>query len=499
MLNRFAGRLSAVALLSALLVSGCEVVGPEFAAPEAAVPAGFAVAAAQAGRSVAVAEKVDPKWWRLFNDPVLTRLEDRLEEGNLDLRTAAIRLVEARAQLGFVRAAGLPTVGTSGSASEAMTSARGPFMLASRSTSQPPGANQFHATPNSKLFQTHEVYQAGFDAGWEIDLWGRVQRVVESSTAQLEATEEARRGIQVTASAELARAYILLRGTQRKAAITRENLEIARRSLALTRERAAGGVTTDLDVANAAATVETIAAQLPALEQRQAELANAIALLLGAQPRALEVELAAPRALPPPPPRVPVGLPSDLARRRPDIRQAEAVLHAATADIGVAAADFYPRVMLTGSVGQQSLNLHQLLDSRAFFFSVGPSISMPIFDGGRVQRTVELREAQQQEAAVLWQRAVLGALHDVDNALTAFDAEQRRRDRLLAADRETRRALALAAARYQQGVTDFLQVLVAQRNLLAVEQDLSDSLTAISGNMVQLYKALGGGWDQAGP
>ena len=175
------------------------------------------------------------------------------------------------------------------------------------------------------------------------------------------------------------------------------------------------------------------------------------------------------------------------------------MLHAATADIGVAAADFYPRVMLTGSVGQQSLNLHQLLDSRAFFFSVGPSISMPIFDGGRVQRTVELREAQQQEAAVLWQRAVLGALHDVDNALTAFDAEQRRRDRLLAADRETRRALALAAARYQQGVTDFLQVLVAQRNLLAVEQDLSDSLTAISGNMVQLYKALGGGWDQAGP
>ena len=499
MMNRFAGCVSIMALLSGLLASGCTVLGPDFAAPEAATPAGFVLGEAASGRSVAVAEKVDPKWWRLFNDPVLTRLEERMVDGNLDIRTAAIRLVQARAQLGFVMAAGLPTMGTSGSASEAMTSARGPFMLASRSTSQPAGASQFHATPNSRLFQTHEVYQAGFDAGWEIDFWGRVQRVVESSTAQLEATEEARREIQVTASAELARAYVLLRGTQRKAAITRENLEIARRSLALTRDRAAGGVTTDLDVANAAATVETIAAQLPALEQRQSELANMIGLLLGTQPRALEAELAAPRALPPPPPRVPVGLPSDLARRRPDIRQAEAMLHAATANIGVATADFYPRVSLTGSVGQQSLNLHQLLDSRAFFFSVGPSISMPIFDGGRVQRTVELREAQQQEAAVLWQRTVLGALHEVDNALTAFDAEQRRRDRLLAADKETRRALALAAARYQQGVTDFLQVLVAQRNLLAVEQDLSDSLTAISGNMVQLYKALGGGWEQTAP
>ena len=490
MLNRLAACLA-----TALALSGCTMLGPEFVAPDATTPGGFALPAQANGRSTPVAEKIDPKWWRLFNDPVLTSLETRLTEGNFDLRTAALRLVQARAQLGFVMASGLPTVNANGSASEAMTSARGPFMLPSRSSSQPPGPQQFHATPDSKLFQQHEVYQSGFDAGWEIDLWGRVARVVESSTAQLEATEEARREIEVTASAELARDYILLRGTQRKAAITRETLEIARRSLGLTRDRAAGGVTTDLDVANAAAIVETIAAQLPALEQRQAELANAIALLLGAQPRALEVELAAPRALPPPPPRVPVGLPSDLARRRPDIRRAEATLHAATANIGVAAADFYPRVMLTGSAGMQSLNLHQLLDSRAFFFTVGPSISMPIFDGGRVQRTVELREAQQQEAALLWQRSVLGALHEVDNALTAYDAEQRRRDRLLAADHENRRALALAAARYQQGVTDFLQVLVAQRNLLATDQDLSDSLTAISANMVQLYKALGGGWE----
>ena len=205
--------------------------------------------------------------------------------------------------------------------------------------------------------------------------------------------------------------------------------------------------------------------------------------------------MAAARPVPPVPPRVPVGLPSELVLRRPDIRRAEALLHAATADIGVATADFYPRVVLAGSGFMQGLDFHYLFDSRAAAFSMGPSVSLPIFDGGRVKRTVELREAQQKEAGLNWQRTVLTALHDVDNALTAYDAEQRRRDRLEAATRENRRALGLARMRYEQGVADFLQVLVAQRALLAAEQDLADSTISISADLVQLYKALGGGWD----
>jgi NodT family efflux transporter outer membrane factor (OMF) lipoprotein len=191
---------------------------------------------------------------------------------------------------------------------------------------------------------------------------------------------------------------------------------------------------------------------------------------------------------------VPVGVPSELARRRPDIRAAEANLHAATATVGVATADFYPRVMLSGSGAIQGLQFRNLADWSAQAYSFGPSVSLPVFDNGRLTRTLEFREAQQQEAALQYQRVVLNALHEVDNALTAFAAEQRRRDGLQRAVVQNRRALELAQSRYSQGVADYLQVLTAQRGLLGADQDLADSETIVSTNLVQLYKALGGGW-----
>lgn len=479
-----------------LFAAGCTVVGPNYEAPTADTPGRYAgPVPGGAARSVPVAEAIDPQWWKLLGDPTLTRLEERLAEGNLDLRVAAARLAQARAQLAFVSVSRDPTANANASYTRDQQSRKGVLALSpTNSATNANGLGGRTSSPNSRLFEPYDLFQSGFDVSWEIDLWGRVARLVESSTAQLEAAAEARREIEVTASAELARNYVQLRGVQRKLAITRESLASSRQSLNLTRERAAGGVTTDLDVANAAAIVESVAAQLPQLEARQSEYANAIALLLGTQPGSLAVELAAPRAVPPVPPRVPVGIPSELARRRPDIRRAEAILHAATADIGVATADFYPRVVLAGSGALQGLEIRNLPDLRALTYSLGPSISLPIFDGGRVKRTVELREAQQREAAILWQKTVLGALHDVDNALTAYDAEQRRRDRLEAAARESRRALGIARQRYEQGVSDFLQVLLAQRAQLAAEQDLADSTTTVTTNMVQLYKALGGGW-----
>ena len=493
-----ASRLGALLLAFCPALAGCTVMGPDFIAPTADTPQTFAAAVPGGKRSVPVAEPVDPQWWKILGDPVLTRLEERLSEGNLDLKAAATRLAQARAQLGFVSAARLPISNANASITRDQQSREGVLAISSsNSATNANGVGGRTSSRNSRIFEPYDLFQYGFDVSWEVDLWGRVARLIETSTAQLEATIEARREIEVTASAELARDYVLLRGAQRKLAITRENLDIARRSHGLTRERAAGGLTTDLDVANAAAISEAIAAQLPALEARQAELGNAIALLLGGQPGALTVELAAPRGVPAVPPRVPVGVPSELARRRPDIRRAEAMLHAATADIGVATADFYPRFMLSGSGAIQGLELRNLVDWRAHTYAFGPSVSLPIFDGGRVRRTLELREAQQQEAAIVWQRTLLGALHDVDNALTAYDAEQRRRDRLEASARESRRALGIARQRYEQGVADFLQVLVAQRALLAAEQDLSDSTTAISTNLVQLYKSLGGGWSAA--
>ena len=446
-----------------------------------------------------VAEPVDPRWWQVFNDKQLTGLEQRLAEANLDVRVASIRLAEARASLGVAQSAALPSMNGNASYTRQQLSSKGALSLVNtgNAASQANGsASGSAAVPNIGIFQPFNLYQYGFDASWEADLWGRVRRSVESATASEEATEEARRDTLLTATAELARDYVQLRGVQRNLDITNQNLDIARQSLTLTRERAEGGMTTDLDVANAAAQVDSTAAQLPTLEAQQAQLINAIGLLLGAQPAALSAELGDPKAIPPVPPRVPVGLPSELARRRPDIRRAEAQLHAATADVGVAVGDFYPRFSFSGSIAIQAIQFNDLGNfGAAHTYAFGPAITLPIFEGGRLTRTLELREAQQQEAAVTYQRAVLGALHEVDNALTAYEAEQRRRDGLERAVAQNRRALSLARDRYTQGVTDFLQVLDVQRNLLAAEQQLTDSTTTVSTNLVQIYKALGGGWE----
>jgi NodT family efflux transporter outer membrane factor (OMF) lipoprotein len=326
-----------------------------------------------------------------------------------------------------------------------------------------------------------------------------VRRSVESATASVVASNEARRAALISSLAEVARDYIQLRGVQTQLRITRQNLRIFQQSLQLTQQRAAGGVTTDLDVANAAAQVRTTAAQIPPLEQQESELINAISLLLGQPPNALQAELAPARPIPPVPPRVPVGLPSELARRRPDVRQAEAQLHAATADIGVAVAAFYPSVTLSGSIGLQALQPWRVFNVNAHEYSVGPGITIPIFQGGQLKATLELRKAQQQEAAINYQKTVLSAWHDVDNALTAYRTEQARRDQLAQAVAQNQRAVSLAQSRYQDGVADFLQVLTAQQNLNSSELALTQATTNVSNNLVALYKALGGGWETRMP
>jgi NodT family efflux transporter outer membrane factor (OMF) lipoprotein len=299
--------------------------------------------------------------------------------------------------------------------------------------------------------------------------------------------------------AEVARDYVQLRGTQTQLAIANDNIRTEQQSLQLTQDRFHGGLTTELDVANAAAQLQTTQAQVPQLEQQQAAGINALSFLLGEAPNALEAELITPGAVPPVPPRVPVGVPSELARRRPDILQAEAQLHSATADIGVAVADFYPKVTLDGSLGLQALKAKDLGNWAARQYGLGPTISLPIFEGGRLRATLELRKVEQQEAALNYQQTVLQAWHDVDNALTAYAAEQRRHDALQGAVEQNRRALDLSRQRYTQGVADFLNVLDAERALLSAQLQLADSSTTVSSNLVQLYKALGGGWEPTFP
>ena len=449
-----------------------------------------------------VAKPVDTEWWKQFNDPELTSLVRRVAAGNLDVRAATFRLAQSRAQRGITAADQFAQVNGNTSYTRQLISKQGVISaIGSGAGGGSPGTQSNGLGGRQGSFPTggasippFDLFQGGFDASWELDLWGRVRRSVESADATLEASTEARRSQLLSSVAEVARDYVQLRGTQATLKITRDNLASAQESAMLTGERFKGGLATDLDVANAQQQVEATAANIPQLEQQEAQSINAIGLLLGMPPAALRTELSPRKPVPPVPPRVPVGLPSELAQRRPDIRQAEAQLHAATADIGMAKADFYPRLTLSGSVALQALQVRNLGWS-AGTYSFGPSLTIPIFEGGRLRRTVELREAAQQEAAINYQRTVLQAFTDVDNALVAYAAEQRRRTRLAAQAVQSRRALNLAQSRFRQGLSDFLEVLTAQRTLLSSEQQLSDSTATVSANLVSLYKALGGGWE----
>lgn len=499
-------------LAGTLLLAGCNV-GPDFKQPTLWSPSSWFTHQPKPPATLAslpVPQAIDPHWWSVFNDPELTSLESRVAAANLDVRVAAVRLAESREQRAITSADEFPQVNGDAQYQRNRLSPRGEFGLlggggssgGSGSTGAAAGANGVPATTtglSSVIAQPFNLWQYGFDATWEIDIWGRVRRSIEAADASVEASVENRRNVLLSVLAEVARDYIQLRGTQAQLAISQQNLRTAQDSLRLTQQRAIGGLTTDLDVANAAAQVSATAATIPSLEQQQAQTINQLSFLLGEQPGALQAELITPAPVPPVPPAVPVGLPSELARRRPDIRQAEAQLHSATAQIGVAEANFYPSITLSGNLSLQAIQIKNLAnwDSRTYAF--GPSINLPIFEGGRLKAQLKLNQAQQQEAAVSFQRTVLNAFHEVDNALIAYQTEQRRRDQLRVSVDQNQRALNLARDRYAQGITDFLQVLTAERSLLSAQQQLTDSTTTVSTNLVQLYKALGGGWEGSFP
>ncbi len=518
-------KLTLPAVTAACLLAGC-TVGPDFQGPRLFAPSSWFASRPPAPTtpSVVVAEPIDPAWWRAFNDPILTGLEEQAARSNLDVRLATVRLQESRLQRGVTAAQEYPSAEANGSYTREKVSPRGVLGLIGGGSSSSGGSGTSTQTSSNGLGGTQSgiptggsssgnassgshigafnLFQSGFDSTWEIDFWGRVRRQVESADATIEASAETRRDSLVTVLSELARDYLQLRGQQRDLQIANATLESDRQSLRLTQQRQQGGLTTGLDVANASAQVSTTAAQIPQLEATAATTMNAIALLLGETPGALSARLSPAQAVPPVPPAVPVGLPSELARRRPDIRRAEAQLHAATADIGTAEADFFPKVTLSGSIGVQSLRFKDLGNFGAYGalqYSGGPSVTIPIFEGGRLKYTLDLRKAQQQEAAVTYQQVVLQAFHDVDNALTNYSAEQLRRTQLAAAVTQARIALSLARQQYTQGLASFLDVLTAQRTVFTAEQQYADSTTTVSTNLVQLYKALGGGWETSFP
>ncbi|MGV2291800.1 efflux transporter outer membrane subunit [Trinickia sp. YCB016] len=495
-------RALALEILACLVIAGC-TVGPNFVPPTTTPPPQvFERTDAAQAPSKATETEFNSDWWTLFNDPTLNALEKQLADANLDVAAASARLRQSRAGQRIAGAAELPTLDGAASYDRERGSPNGILSLLGVPSLDPQSQNASGKTPlgvapipGSKGSPAYNLYQMGFDASWELDIWGGARRGVEEASADSDASYEDRNAVLLSARAELAKDYIDLRDSQQLLAIAKQNLEIARNTTKLTQIRERDGVTTDLDVANASAQAASIESLIPTLETQCETKINAIGVLLDEEPGTLKQTLGEPHEVPELPGQVPIGFPSELAERRPDIRRAEAQLHAATASIGVAKADFYPHISLNGSAGMQSLQLSKLASWASGQFVLGPSITMPIFEGGRLKGTLQLREAQQQEAAIVYKRTVLEAWREVDDALVAYDAEQMRRDKLKEVVALNQRALAVAQQRYKDGAGDYLDVLNVQKQLLDGQSNLEQSQATAASNLITLCKALGGGWE----
>ncbi|AOX16835.1 efflux transporter outer membrane subunit [Kozakia baliensis] len=462
------------------VLAGC-TVGPDFRKPIVAAPNHWGEEP-QDVASHTYGGQIDASWWRGFNDPELNSLVERLGRQNLELQRGLQRIVQAQSQIRIAASQGLPSLNWAGSYTYTHQSESGFISLV-----QPrPGA------PNEYNF-----FQNTLSASWDLDLFGQVRRATETQRANREAAIEARHGIALSTVSTLADTYMQLRGVQEQIAITERNLAVTQHDLKLVQDRFGNGVGTILDLAQARAQVASTAAALPPLHNSESQLINAIGLLLAEPPRALTGELTPRKTQPPVPPQVPVGVPSELARRRPDIREAEARLHAATAEIGVATAAFYPDITLTGQMGTQTLSAADFFALPARQFANGPTLSVPLFEGGRLRGTLNLRKAQQKEAVLAFHQAVLNAWNEVDNTLTAYAQAQRQRVQTLEALMQDRQALTAAQQRYREGAVNFLEVDNAESAALASEAALAANQTTIETNLIALYRALGGGWEYA--
>ena len=460
----------AILLAAVLILSGC-AVGPNYHRPVVEVPHRWPVESI----TVSAAGTVNDAWWKSFHDPELDSLVARAVVANLDLRVAAGRVEEARANRGADRSAALPQITNTVEALHERQIAQG----------FGPGA--------SVPYQTNRL-SGLLDMSWEVDLFGGIRRQVQAAAADLAAQQEDRRNVLVSLLGDVAANYAQLRGYQLRLDIARHNVAVQEDTAKLTRALVNAGQATERDVAQSEALLDSTKATLPLLDGALKVAVHRLSVLLGLEPAALAGELAASASLPLVPPDVPVGLPSDLLERRPDIRRAEAQLAAATERVGQAKADYFPKFSLTGSAGREATQLHDMTLGLANVFSIGPSVSLPIFTGGRVRSNVAVQVARVKQAQATYESTVLKALEETDNALVNFDNERERRDRLEQVVRASQTALGLAQIQYKAGLADFLTVLDTERTLAGNQDELAQSQVIVIANLISLYKALGGGW-----
>ena len=460
------------AVILLLISTGCRV-GPDYKKPDVNMPVEFVSTLPNV--EVGISGDLS-MWWKNLDDPVLDSLVDKVMQGNLDLKVAGDRIAQAQAVRSIISSSDKPAIDVEGSAmreSYSLNSLFGPFL------------------PNRR----NNDYIGAFDASWELDLFGRTARSVEAAEADIDAEKENRRAVMVAMSAGVAKQYILLRQLQKQIEVANNNIQIQQSTLDVVKNRFEAGTVNELVLQQAEAQLEVTLAVLPKLDTALKQAIHRIGILTGQEPRALEKQLMVNGEIPAIKPMIPIGLPSELLTRRPDIRQAERNLAAATANIGVATADLFPRFSLTGALGQETTNTGSFTDSESRTWSLASGFSWPVLDWGKIRANIRLQDAKQQQALNIYTKTILIALEDVENALVAYGNEQQRLRFLEAGTEANRKSVEMATQRYQKGLVDFLNVLDAQRQLYQSEDAMIVSRGQLALSLIALYESLGGGWN----
>jgi len=470
--------LGGILLAVCWLAAGC-AVGPNYKPPPLATSDTWLEATDQ---RVSTEPAEYRAWWQTFKDPMLDRLIDKAYRQNLPLRQAGVRVLEARAQLGIARGQLFPqTQQAFGSLEFNRLSENAPDAIRS---------------PQVSFFQS----EIGARASWELDFWGKFRRAIQSADASLLAAVADYDSTLVSLTADVANSYILIRTLEKRLAIARQNVRLQRESLGIAEARFEGGTTSQRDVEQAKTVLSSTEASIPTLESQLRQAKNGLCVLLGLPPQHLAEELQGPEKIPTPPHTVAVGIPTDLLRRRPDVKQAEYLAAAQCARIGVAKADIFPAFSLTGTFGFLSSNLGtitlgDMFQAQSRTMTAGPGVQWNIFNYGRLLNNVRVQDARFQELLLAYQNTVLRAQQEVEDSLVAFLRTQERAAFLADSASAAMRSLDLAVIQYREGITDFTTVLTAQQSLLAQQDSLATTLGDIALNLVGVYRALGGGWE----
>jgi multidrug efflux system outer membrane protein len=461
-----------VMMFTLFIITGCRV-GPNYEKPDIKVPEKFESSSpnVEAGVSGDLS-----KWWTSMNDPVLTSLVQQVMQGNLDIKVAGDRIAQAQAVRGIISGTDKPRVDIDGSAvrnSYSLNSVFGPFL------------------PN----RLENDFIGGFNARWELDLFGKTARSVEAADAGVEAARENKRAVMLAMSAGVAKEYIRLRQFQKRMDIANSNIQIQQNILDVMKHRFDVGLVNKLTLQQAEAQLEAARSVLPQLDTALQQAVHRIGILAGQEPRALENQLMTSGDIPAAKPMVPIGLPSELLTRRPDVVRAERNLATATANIGAATADLFPRFSLTGALGQESTSFDRITSGASRYWTLASGFSWPVLDSGMIRANIRLQDARQQEAMNVYIRSILNAFEDVENALVAYGNEQQRLTLLEAETSAKQKSLNLAEERYDKGLVDFVNVLDARRQLYQSEDALIVSRSQLALSLVGLYESLGGGWD----